>query len=155
VNAPRRLSPTLELKARHGLYLAGQMAGVEGYVESAALGFVAGVNASRSLLGQQQESPPRESAHGALIAHLMEAEVKHFQPMNVNYGLFPALGPEDLQSADDAKADGRRKRRKLPKREKNEKLAQRGLRALLPYRDAIAPGAAAPPPASSPEPGST
>jgi len=150
VNAPRRLTPTLELKARPGLYLAGQMAGVEGYVESAALGFVAGVNASRSLLGQQQESPPRESAHGALIAHLMEAEVKHFQPMNVNYGLFPPLGPEDLQSANDAKPGGGRKRRKLPKREKNEKLAQRGLRTVLAYRDAIAPEADAAP-ASPPE----
>jgi methylenetetrahydrofolate--tRNA-(uracil-5-)-methyltransferase len=151
VNAPRRLTPSLELKARPGLYLAGQMAGVEGYVESAALGFVAGVNAARSMLGESPQTPPRETAHGALIAHLMEAEVKHFQPMNVNYGLFPALAPEDLRSSEPP-PPGKRKRRKLPKREKNEKLAQRGLRALIPYRDAIAP-AGETGPTEAPEPG--
>ncbi len=132
VNAPLRLMPTLELKARRGLYLAGQMAGVEGYVESAALGLIAGVNAARVLLDQPPLAPPRTTAHGALIGHLMEANPKHFQPMNVNYGLFPRLAPVQA-------AAGEKRPRKLRKREKNEQLAARALGDLQDYRDGIAP----------------
>jgi methylenetetrahydrofolate--tRNA-(uracil-5-)-methyltransferase len=132
VNAPRRLAPSLELHARPGLYLTGQMAGVEGYVESAALGFLAGVGAARAALGEAPIVPPRETAHGALLAHLGDADPKHFQPMNVNYGLFPQLPPP-------AAAPGQRRVKKRSKREKNEALAQRALDQLAPWRDAIAP----------------
>jgi methylenetetrahydrofolate--tRNA-(uracil-5-)-methyltransferase len=127
VNAPKRLRPSLELRARDGLFLAGQMAGVEGYVESAALGFVAGINAACRARGIEAPAPPRESAHGALLGHLMDASPKHFQPMNVNYGLFPPL--------DRAALGGKRK---LPKREKNRLLAERAVRAAEDWASAIA-----------------
>jgi len=129
VNAPLRLEPTLELKARKGLYLAGQMAGVEGYVESAALGGMAGTNAARSALGLDWVEPPPETAHGALLAHLGNSSVRDFQPMNVNFGLFPPLHRPQIAG----------RPRKQPKREKNEALAARGLRALETYRAAVAP----------------
>jgi methylenetetrahydrofolate--tRNA-(uracil-5-)-methyltransferase len=124
VNAPERLQPSLELKARKGLYLAGQMAGVEGYVESAALGGLAGTNAARAVLGLPGVSVPRESAHGALLAHLQNTSARDFQPMNVNFGLFPPL--DRLATA--------RGPRKMPKREKHAAMAARGLRAIESYR---------------------
>jgi len=118
VNAPKRLGATLEVEGRPGLFIAGQMAGVEGYVESAALGFVAGINAWRRALDQSPVLPPVDTAHGALLRHLREADPRHFQPMNVNYGLFAPL-PEAP--------------RKRKKREKNEALAARALDALGAY----------------------
>jgi len=123
VNAPKRLAPSLELHARPGLYLAGQMAGVEGYVESAALGGIAGRNAAWAIQGQPHLDVPRETAHGALMTHLREAPPAHFQPMNVNFGLFPRL---------EEKAP--RPRKKRTKREKNELLASRALAAMEAYR---------------------
>ena len=120
LNAPRRLGPTLELRTRPGLFVAGQMAGVEGYVESAALGWLAGVNAARRARRLEPELPPETSAHGALLGHLRDADPDDFQPMNVNFGLFPPLPPED---------DGRR----LRKREKYERLAARALADLEPF----------------------
>jgi methylenetetrahydrofolate--tRNA-(uracil-5-)-methyltransferase len=129
VNAPLRLEPSLELKARKGLYLAGQMAGVEGYVESAALGGMAGTNAARSAQGLHWVEPPPETAHGALLAHLGNLSARDFQPMNVNFGLFPPL---DRPRVPD-------RPRKQPKREKNEALAARGLRAIEAYRAVVAP----------------
>jgi methylenetetrahydrofolate--tRNA-(uracil-5-)-methyltransferase len=133
INAPKRLAETLELKARPGLYVAGQMAGVEGYVESAALGGIAGVNAARKLRGEPHESLPAETAHGALIAHLMNANAKSFQPMNVNYGLFPPLPPELAMQTTPGTDGGRGRRKKLPKRERNERIAQRALDSFAGY----------------------
>ncbi len=127
VNAPRVLSDNLELRARPGLFLAGQMAGVEGYVESAALGFVAGVNAACAARGTAAPQPAAVTAHGALLAHLREAAPRGFQPMNVNYGLFAE--PPPLAGA----ARGRKGRHA-----KNERLAARALAALEPYRAALA-----------------
>jgi methylenetetrahydrofolate--tRNA-(uracil-5-)-methyltransferase len=127
VNAPLRLTPDLQLRARPGVRLAGQMAGVEGYVESAALGLLAGVFAACSMRGEPAPLPPEATAHGALLHYLQTAAPKNFQPMNVNYGLFPPLG--DLP-------------RRMPKREKNERLAQRALAALEPWRAAIGAGSA-------------
>ncbi len=129
VNAPKRLTPSLELRARPGLYLAGQMAGVEGYVESAALGGIAGIHAARAVRGETFEPPPPDTAHGALVAHLMNAGARHFQPMNVNYGLFPPL-PE---------SGGRRK---LPKRERNERIARHALESFAGYGRRVAVGTA-------------
>ncbi len=133
VNAPTQLTPDLELRARPGVFLAGQMAGVEGYVESAALGLLVGTGVARRARGQAALRPPRETAHGALLRHLQDADARHFQPMNVNYGLFPPL---DRDEATFVTAGGRRKR--LPKREKNERLAARALEALERYRDQAA-----------------
>jgi methylenetetrahydrofolate--tRNA-(uracil-5-)-methyltransferase len=133
INAPKRLLPTLELRARPGLYVAGQMAGVEGYVESAALGGMAGINAARCFRGEAHEPPPADTAHGALVAHLMNASAKSFQPMNVNYGLFPLLSVEDATTL---MPNGRRK--KLPKRDKNERIAQRALASLADYQRRVA-----------------
>jgi methylenetetrahydrofolate--tRNA-(uracil-5-)-methyltransferase len=121
LNAPRLLAPSLELRARPGLFLAGQLAGVEGYVESAALGLVAGVNAACAARGTAAPQPDERTAHGALLAHLRGARARDFQPMNVNYGLFPPL-----------EGTGRLKRG-----EKNQRLAERALAALEPYRAAI------------------
>ena len=89
--APRLLRPTLELRSRPGLFLAGQLAGVEGYVESTAMGLLAGINAALLALGQQPVVPPPATAHGALITHLTRSDPAHFQPSNVNFGLFPPL----------------------------------------------------------------
>jgi len=121
--APRHLGADLQLRARPGLYVAGQIAGVEGYVESAALGGLAGLQAAAAACGAAPLAPPAESAHGALLRHLGEAHPKRFQPMNVNFGLFPALAPDP-------------ERRKLPKREKYERLAERALAAFTPWADA-------------------
>ncbi|MBW2499211.1 MAG: methylenetetrahydrofolate--tRNA-(uracil(54)-C(5))-methyltransferase (FADH(2)-oxidizing) TrmFO [Deltaproteobacteria bacterium] len=134
VNAPLRLDEELQLRARPGVFLAGQMAGVEGYVESAALGLLVGVGVARRVLGQARVTAPDESAHGALLRHLRNADARHFQPMNVNYGLFPPLAPEEATFV--AKS-GRRKR--LPKREKNQKLAERALSALDEFVERVAP----------------
>ncbi|MCR9098162.1 MAG: methylenetetrahydrofolate--tRNA-(uracil(54)-C(5))-methyltransferase (FADH(2)-oxidizing) TrmFO [bacterium] len=126
VNAPVQLDDRLQLKASPGVHLAGQMAGVEGYVESAALGYLVGVDVARQQLGLPHVAPPPETAHGALLRHLQNADAKHFQPMNVNYGLFPALDRDVLRPP---RPEGGR-RKKLPKREKNQKLAERALDRL-------------------------
>ncbi len=90
VCAPDLLLPTLQLKDAPEIYLAGQLSGVEGYVESMAMGMLAGQNAARSLLGKTVVPPPPQSALGALISHLTQTDPKCFQPSNVNFGLFPA-----------------------------------------------------------------
>ena len=89
VCAPELLEPTLQLKSRPDLFLAGQLSGVEGYVESTAMGLLAGINASRLVTGKPLVVPPPETALGALITHLTQSDPKHFQPSNVNFGLFP------------------------------------------------------------------
>jgi methylenetetrahydrofolate--tRNA-(uracil-5-)-methyltransferase len=88
--APELLRPTLQFQQRADLLLAGQLSGVEGYVESAAMGLLAGINAARLAAGIAPTVPPQHTAFGALIHHLTESEAKHFQPSNVNFGLFPA-----------------------------------------------------------------
>ena len=91
VNAPLVLDEHLRLKARENIFLAGQITGVEGYVESTAMGLAAGVNASLLLSGKNLPSWPRESAIGSLIHYLMTTDPKHFQPMNMNLGIFPEI----------------------------------------------------------------
>lgn len=136
VNAPLQLDERLQLHKCPGVHLAGQMAGVEGYVESAALGYLVGVNVARERQGLPYAAPPAETAHGALLRHLQNADAKHFQPMNVNYGLFPSLDRDVLRPLNPN--GGRRK--KLPKREKNEKLAERALDRLTGYLEAVEAG---------------
>jgi len=122
VDAPRLLGPTLELRARPGLFLAGQIAGVEGYVESAALGWLAGVFAAFRAAGRPAPEPGPCTAHGALLQHLRAPGARAFQPSNVNFGLFPPLETGE--------------RMKRP--QKNRRLAERALAALEPYRAAVA-----------------
>lgn len=114
INAPACLNHTLQFHRAPHIYAAGQITGVEGYVESAACGFLAGIFAARHLRGKTTPLPPAETALGALLNHLAGAESDNFQPMNINYGLFPPLD------------GGRRKRT-----ERRLAMAERAL-ALLP-----------------------
>jgi methylenetetrahydrofolate--tRNA-(uracil-5-)-methyltransferase len=91
INAPHLLTPTLQFKARGTLFFAGQLVGVEGYTESAAMGGLAGINAARALAGLPLVSPPPTTAHGCLVSHVARSDPRHFQPMNTNFGLFPPL----------------------------------------------------------------
>jgi methylenetetrahydrofolate--tRNA-(uracil-5-)-methyltransferase len=91
IDSPRVLEPTLRLRGQRELFIAGQMIGVEGYVESAASGLLAAINAARLLCGQPLVTPPRETALGSLIAYITDPSHVDFQPMNANYGLMPDL----------------------------------------------------------------
>ena len=90
INSPRLLDGQLRLKSQPHLRFAGQVTGVEGYVESAAIGLLAGRFAAAELLGRESQPPPPTTALGALISHITGgADARTFQPMNVNFGLFP------------------------------------------------------------------
>jgi methylenetetrahydrofolate--tRNA-(uracil-5-)-methyltransferase len=91
IDSPRLLRPTLQFRGRDDLFIAGQMVGVEGYVESAAAGMLAAINASRLATGRELSIPPPETALGSLIAYITDATRRDFQPMNANYGLMPDL----------------------------------------------------------------
>jgi methylenetetrahydrofolate--tRNA-(uracil-5-)-methyltransferase len=91
IDSPRLLRPTLQFWSREDLFIAGQMIGVEGYVESAAAGLLAGINAARLCSGDELLVPPVESSFGSLIAYITDRGRLDFQPMNANYGLMPAL----------------------------------------------------------------
>ena len=119
INSPSLLHPSQQLKGDPRIIFAGQITGVEGYVESAASGFLAGMTAAALLQGRESAVPPPETALGALMAHITNADAKHFQPMNVNYGLFPEL-------------PGR-----VKKKERRQKLAERALAALEEWKDKI------------------
>ncbi len=92
INSPQVLLPTMQSKTNPMLFFAGQMTGVEGYVESAASGLVAGLNICRLIQGKPTVVFPQETAHGALCHYITSADMKRFQPMNVNFGLLPELG---------------------------------------------------------------
>jgi methylenetetrahydrofolate--tRNA-(uracil-5-)-methyltransferase len=91
IDSPRLLRPSLQLHAEERLLLAGQMIGVEGYVESAAMGLLAGINAARLISGELPIVPPAETAIGSLVAYISDSSRRDFQPMNANYGLMPPL----------------------------------------------------------------
>jgi methylenetetrahydrofolate--tRNA-(uracil-5-)-methyltransferase len=123
LNSPRVLDAQLRLKAMPRLRFAGQITGVEGYVESAAIGLLAGRMAAADRLGQAFAPPPPTTALGALLAHITSgADARSFQPMNVNFGLFPPL---------DAAAPGRSERKPL--------LSRRALADLDAWLGAAAP----------------
>ena len=91
INSPLHLLPTLQWRQRETLFFAGQMTGVEGYIESAATGLLAGVNAARLLSDQPLRVPPETTALGALLRYITDSQRKKFQPMNINFGLLPPL----------------------------------------------------------------
>ncbi len=91
INSPHLLHDTLQLKSDPRILFAGQITGVEGYVESAASGFLAGINATVLSRGSSPFVPPATTAMGALVRHVTNTDFRHFQPMNINYGLFPEL----------------------------------------------------------------
>lgn len=120
VNSPMLLHPTFECKRRSGLFLAGQMTGVEGYVESAAAGLMAGVNAARLFQGKEPLVFPRETAHGSLAYYITSADPKNFQPMNITFGLLPPL-KENIRD----------------RRRRNLALSQRALEALERWKKEV------------------
>ncbi len=109
INSPQHLCRTLQWRQRSNLFFAGQMTGVEGYIESAATGLLAGVNAARLIAEELPVVPPSTTALGALLRYITDPERKSFQPMNVNFGLLPPLSEP------------------LRKKAKKEMMAQRAL----------------------------
>src|SRR5690606_29509638 len=85
------LKPTYQFRNRDSLFFAGQMTGVEGYVESAASGLIAGINAARMAVGQEPVVFPASTVIGSLAHYITSASAKHFQPMNANFGLLTPL----------------------------------------------------------------
>jgi methylenetetrahydrofolate--tRNA-(uracil-5-)-methyltransferase len=112
LHSPHLLRGDGRLKEKPHIFVAGQMTGVEGYVESAASGLACGINAARAFYGRETLTFPRETALGALLHYVVSA-TGDFQPMNVNFGLLPAL-----------------ERPPREKKEKNRLLAERALQAL-------------------------
>lgn len=110
INSPKVLHPTYQFRNRENLFFAGQITGVEGYVESAASGLMAGLNAAHLVNKEQLVVPPQSTAIGSLAHYITTADPKHFQPMNANFGLFESL-PEHI----------------LSKKERAEKMAERAL----------------------------
>jgi len=123
VNAPRLLRDTTQFKTFPNILLAGQISGVEGYVESAASGLISGINAARLALGKEPAVPPRNSALGSLLHYISHAAEDSFQPMNVTFGLLPAW-PERVKD----------------KKKKNLMIAERAINALKAWRDGVEGG---------------
>ncbi|MDX9922216.1 MAG: methylenetetrahydrofolate--tRNA-(uracil(54)-C(5))-methyltransferase (FADH(2)-oxidizing) TrmFO [Syntrophales bacterium] len=118
IDSPTLLEPSLELKGHGGLFFAGQITGVEGYIESAAMGLLAGINAGAlARRGFMPPPPPPETALGSLIRHLGTRTGAAFQPMNVNFGLFPPL-------------PGR-----IPRKERGRHYARRSLEHLARWQE--------------------
>ncbi|WP_232697022.1 FADH(2)-oxidizing methylenetetrahydrofolate--tRNA-(uracil(54)-C(5))-methyltransferase TrmFO [Brevibacillus daliensis] len=113
INSPRLLSPTYQYRDRDTLFFAGQMTGVEGYVESAASGLLAGLNAARLAKGEELLVLPQETVMGSMAHYITTTSAKHFQPMNANFGLLPNLDKKIRN-----------------KKEKNEHLAERALDSI-------------------------
>lgn len=116
INSPELLLPTLQLRGNEDLFFAGQLTGVEGYVESTAAGLVAGINLARRWSGHPPWVVPAATATGALLAHITTADPAHFQPMNCHFGLLPPL------------AGG-----KKGKKERKKALAERALAELAVF----------------------
>ena len=131
INSPRLLDEQLRLKARPVLRFAGQITGVEGYIESAAIGGMTGQMAASDLLGLDWQAPPIDTAHGALLSHLTGgAMADSFQPMNVNFGLFPPLEMVTVEG---------KKPRKLRGRDRKAAYAGRALSSLAKWANVTLP----------------
>lgn len=117
INSPKLLKPTYQTQKRDTLFFAGQMTGVEGYVESAASGLIAGFNAGRLARGLEPLVLPEQTTLGSMAHYITTADFKHFQPMNANFGLFPPL-----------------ETRIRNKKDKNEAIANRALEAIESFK---------------------
>jgi len=144
LNSPKLLDQTLRLKAEPRLRFAGQITGCEGYVESAAIGLLAGRFAAAERLGDRPFVPPSSTAHGALLGHItgghietIDAGPSSFQPMNVNFGLFPPLTPAPTRDA-----DGNRLRGPTKAVAKKRALCARALNDLESWLAGALPAAA-------------
>ena len=104
LNAPCLIDEALRVTRAPSLFLAGQMIGVEGYVESCAMGALTGIHAARLVRGEAPLPPPRATAFGALVHYLVASDPRHFQPMNVNFGLLPEPPPEAKVKKDQRRA---------------------------------------------------
>jgi methylenetetrahydrofolate--tRNA-(uracil-5-)-methyltransferase len=120
INGPKFLNKDLSLKVKPGVYLAGQITGVEGYVESTAMGLLAGINVARSVKEKEFIKPPEVTAHGALVRYITESSPEGFQPSNINFGLLPPL-----------------KRKIKNKKLKKEALVERALKAWENYLEKV------------------
>jgi methylenetetrahydrofolate--tRNA-(uracil-5-)-methyltransferase len=121
VNGPTVLAETWQVRARPTLFFAGQMSGVEGYVESAASGLLAGINAAALAKGEGVSAPPRTTAIGALGYYVSHANPAHYEPSNITFGIIQALDHSTQLGAG---------RRRLGKKERNEAISQRALADL-------------------------
>ena len=120
INGPTVLLPTWQTRTRPDLFFAGQVSGVEGYVESAASGLVAGLNAARLATGLAPAAPPRTTAHGALAYYVSHADPMHYQPSNITFGIVPPLD-----------------RAPRGKQDRKAAVSERALRDLSGWADAI------------------
>ena len=120
INSPKVLSATYQFKNRKDLFFAGQMTGVEGYVESAASGLIAGINAARLVSGDAPVEFPTETAMGSMAHYITSTNAKNFQPMNANFGLLPEL-PVKIRN----------------KQERNEMHANRALETIQKFKKSL------------------
>ena len=120
INAPGILTKDLDLQSQAGIYFAGQIIGVEGYVESATMGLLASLSAIRKISGEQFVPPPTDTAMGALHNYVTTKPAKNFQPMNINFGLFPV------------KEMGIRN-----KKVRNQKIFENALTSLTQWKDSF------------------
>lgn len=122
INGPKLLLPTLQMLLDPGIFCAGQFTGVEGYVESAASGFIAGINSARYALKKLLLTPPPETAHGALCWYVSTSPSLNFQPMNITFGLFPQPSP------------------RIPRRNKTKVLVENALRSWAKFLENLDDG---------------
>ena len=124
INAPALLTPTLQLRSRPGICFAGQISGVEGYVESIATGLMAGMHAAAFATGETPRALPRQTALGSLCHYVSAADPAHYQPANITFDLLPQLD------------EGERNRLRRDKQARHALVCQYALAALEEYRHA-------------------
>ena len=117
INSPALLRESLQLRTKDNVFFAGQITGAEGYVESSAIGLLAGLSASCCLSGRVMTPPPATTALGAMLHYIIHADQKNFQPMNINFGIFPPLT------------------QKVPKKDRGQYYAERSLKALRDWKE--------------------
>ncbi len=144
INGPTVLRPTWQTRARPDLFFAGQVSGVEGYVESAASGLLAGINAARQARGVVETVAPRETAIGALAHYVSHADAAHYQPTNITFGIMPPLA--DAPKRPQGPRTGGPGKKAL----RNEALAARALQALDAWTAGLEAGQSADAPAEAP-----
>ncbi|MBT3435968.1 MAG: methylenetetrahydrofolate--tRNA-(uracil(54)-C(5))-methyltransferase (FADH(2)-oxidizing) TrmFO [Nitrospinaceae bacterium] len=121
LNSPRLIRNTLQIKRYSNIFVAGQLTGVEGYLESAATGLLAGVYAASTLNGEPIVEAPATTSLGALTKHITSANPKNFQPTNINFGLYPPF------------------EKRVPKSERKKRIADRALKDMTPWCESVKP----------------